>query len=185
MTQIKFHKLTWTQIHKDCLILYKKHLSSIEIDKIVSISRGGNVMSRIFSDLLGNLPISHFTISSYHDLKKQKHPVITEQLNTDLEDKTVLIVDEVSDTGETFDIAIDHIRRFNPKKIYTLAPYIKPHTKFRPDFWEKNIDAWIVFPYDIRETAEGFMKLFGNKERAKEKMKEIGFEPWEIETVLS
>ena len=185
MSELKFHKISWSQLERDCLNLYKATMEDLKVDKIISISRGGTVVSRIFSDVLGTLPISHFSISSYHDLKKQEHPVITEQFNSNLNDKTVLIVDEVSDTGETFQIAIDHIRQFNPKKIYTLAPYIKPHTKFKPDFWEQNIDAWIIFPYDVRETAEGFVKMFGSKEQAKQKMKELDFKEWEIETVLS
>jgi hypothetical protein len=184
MDTISFHKISWNQFEKDCLDLYKNKVKGIQIDKIISISRGGTVASRIFSDLLGTLAISHITISSYKDMKKIAIPIVTEEPKTNFKGQTVLIIDEVSDTGATFELAVEHIKKHNPKKIYTLSPYIKPHTTFKPDFWIKNIDAWIIFPYDIRETAEGFVKLLGSAEHARTKLLELGFEQWELETVL-
>lgn len=184
MSEIKFHRISWNQFEKDCLELYKNKLTGTHIDKIISISRGGTVASRIFSDLLGTIPISHITISSYKDMKKIAKPIVTEEPKTNFKDQTVLIIDEVSDTGATFELAVEHIKKHTPKKIYTLSPYIKPHTTFKPDFWIKNIDAWIIFPYDVRETAEGFIKLFGSVEHAKTKLLEVGFEQWEIDAVL-
>jgi len=43
------------------------------------------------------------------------------------------------------------------------------------------LDKWIVFPYDIRETKEAFIKQFGSEKKAIKKMKELGFEEWELE----
>jgi hypoxanthine phosphoribosyltransferase len=184
MSEIKFHKLSWVQFERDCLELFKKKVKGTHIDRIVSISRGGTVPSRIFSDLLGTIAISHITISSYKDMHKVDKPIVTEEPRTDFKDQTILIIDEVSDTGATFELAVEHLKKHNPKKIYTLSPYIKPKTTFKPDFWIKNIDAWIIFPYDVSETTEGFVKMFGDLEHAKAKLLEVGFEPWEIEAVM-
>ncbi len=183
MSELKFKKISWVQLERDCLNLYPK-VKDKNIDIIVSISRGGGVVARIFSDLLGNLHISQITITGYQDLKKQKKTVITEEPPTDFKGKTLLIVDEVSDTGTALSVAIDYFKKKSPKKVYTLTPYIKPHTKMKPDFWTANIDAWIIFPYELRETAVAFLKMFG-KEHAKRKLRQVGLEPWEIETVLS
>ena len=183
MSELTFHKISWQQMEMDCLDLYKKQVATIQVDRILSISRGGTVVSRIFSDLLGTLPISHITITSYKDLKKQDKPIVTEEPKADFSGQTLLVIDEVSDTGATFELAEKHLKKHNPKKIYTLSPYIKPHTRFKPDFWIKNIDAWIIFPYDVRETAEGFVKMF-TEEHARKKLIEVGFEKWEIDSVL-
>ncbi len=184
MPTLTFHKLSWNQFQRDCVNLYKEKVKGTQIDIIISITRGGNIVSRIYSDLLGVIPISNITMSSYKDLKKLAKPIITEEPNRDFAGKTIMIVDEVSDTGATFEIAVPYFKKKKAKKIYTLSPYIKPHSTFIPDFWLKKIDAWIVFPYDIRETLEGFEKMFGTKERAQEKMLELGFKEWEIEGVL-
>jgi len=168
---------------RDCVDLYGKKLKGLDVDIIVSITRGGTIISRIYSDLLGIKPISHITMSSYKDMKKLGRPIITEEPKRDFKNKIVVIVDEVSDTGATFEVAEKYFKKLKVKKIYTLSPYIKPHTQYIPDFWGKKIDAWIIFPYDVRETAEGLTKILGNKKHAIEKMLELGFEKWEIQAI--
>lgn len=182
MTNINFVKISWQQFEKDCIVLSNK-LKTLKIDKIVAISRGGLVVARILSDLL-NISISHITISSYEDLKQQKIPRISETPSANFDNQTILIADEVSDTGHTFKRALAYFDNFSIKKIYTLAPYIKPKTTFIPDFYYSSIDAWIIFPYELKETADAFVKMFQDKEHAKKKLKEVGFEDWEIDAII-
>jgi len=188
MPPITFHKLSWMDYYQDSVELYKKKvrpaIKENKIDCIVSITRGGGVIARIYSDLLGIIPITHITLTSYKDMKKLSKPIITEEPARDFKGKNIIIVDEVSDTGATFEIAIPYFKKKKVKKIYTLAPYIKPHTTFIPDFWYKSIDAWIIFPHDVRETFEGFIKLLGSPKHAQEKMLEVGFEQWELDAVI-
>lgn len=184
MKNITFHKLSWLQMHRDCLELYQDKVRGTNIDIIVSVVRGGAIVARIFSGLLDATPISNITLTSYQGIQKLSKPIITEEPTRNFQGKQVLIVDEVSDTGATFDIVVPYFQKKKAKNIYTLAPYIKPHTSFIPDFWQRNIDAWIVFPYEIRETYEGFIKLLGSQKHAQEKMLEIGFHQWEIDAVI-
>src|SRR3989338_4451685 len=153
-----FHKVYWKDYQTGCLNLAKK-IRNLKIDRIIAISRGGLVASRILSDLLSTA-ISHLTIQSYKDLKQQKHTTITEVPTANFKNQTLLIVDEIADSGKTFKRAIRYLKNLSPKKIYTLALYVKSHTKPLPDFWSKRVDAWIIFPYEIQETYLAFMKLF-------------------------
>jgi len=175
-----FHKLSWQKFYKDCLFLGKKIKESKErIDRIIAISRGGLIPARILSDFL-KLPISNIVISSYSNLKQLKEPEIIEVANLDLKEQTILIVDEVSDTGKTFIRALKYFKNHPIKKIITASPYIKPKTKFVPNFYLNVIDAWIVFPYDLRETYEAFLKEEKDKKKSIEKLKKVGFFWWEI-----
>ena len=155
-------------------------LKNIKIDEIISISRGGMVASRILSDLL-DLPISHIAIESYADMKQTQEPIVTQVSPREFKGETILLVDEVSDSGKTYIRAMSYLKTLPISKVYTASPYIKPHTKFVPDFYAKSLDKWIVFPYDIRETKEAFIKQFGSEKKAIKKMKELGFEEWELE----
>jgi hypoxanthine phosphoribosyltransferase len=178
---MRFFKLSWEQFYKDCLFLGKKiQESKVKIDRLIAISRGGLIPARILSDFL-KLPISNIVISSYTNLKQLKEPEIIEVSEIDLKDKSILIVDEVSDTGKTFIRALKYFQEKPVKNILTCAPYIKPKTKFFPNFYQKIIDAWIVFPYDLRETYEAFLKEEKNKEKAVEKMKKLGFSSFELD----
>lgn len=174
-----FTKLSWQDLEKDTIDLAQK-IKNKKIDEIISISRGGMVVSRILSDLL-NLPISHIAIESYADMKQTQEPMVTQVSSRAFKGETILLVDEVSDTGKTYIRATSYLENLPIKKVYTASPYIKPHTKHVPDFWVKSLDSWIVFPYDIRETKEAFIREFGTHEKAIEKMRAIGFEEWELD----
>ncbi len=177
MQDLKFHKISWEQLEKDVLALAKK-FRTIEIDKIIAISRGGVVWARVLSDLLST-KVSHITMESYQDFKAHKDPIITEYPHQPFVYDSVLLVDEISDTGKTLERAVAYFGDKKIKKVYTLSPYIKSHTFPLPDFWLHKIDAWIIYPYELRETYESFKKMYG--EIAKEKMLEVGFEKWEIQ----
>jgi len=178
---MRFYKLSWINFYKDCLLLGRKIKNANEkINRIIAISRGGLIPARILSDFL-QLPISNIVISSYSNLKQLKEPEIIEVTNIDLKDQSILIVDEVSDTGKTFIRALKYFQQKPVKKIITAAPYLKPKSQFIPNFFQKTIDAWIVFPYDLFETYEAFLKEEKNKEKALEKMKKIGFSSFELD----
>jgi len=63
-------------------------------------------------------------------------------------------VDDVSDTGKTFIRGMAYLKELGAESVSTASPLIKPWTKYVPDFYVKEIDEWIVFPYDMRETVE-------------------------------
>ena len=153
---MKFHKVSWNQLVKDCHKL-ADNIKKNKFDRILCISRGGLVWSRMFSDLL-DLPISHLTVESYRDLRQQKETKITETPNN-LKNEIFLVVDEISDSGKTYQVVVDYLRSLKITKFYTLAPYIKPKTTFIPDFHLHCLDAWVIFPYEIKETEKALKKL--------------------------
>lgn len=173
---MEFTRITWEQLEKDCIALARK-INNVQCDEIVCISRGGLVISRILSDLL-DLKISNITIESYQNAQQEKEPVVTQFLPDTYKNETILLVDEVSDTGKTFERALSYLKTLPIKKIYTVAPYIKPHTKFIPDFWQVSLDSWAIYPYEIRETKETFLSMFP-KEEAEKKMKDLEITDWE------
>jgi hypoxanthine phosphoribosyltransferase len=182
-SQLEFCNITWPVFEKDCINLAKK-VKKFNIDKIVSISRGGLVASRILSDLL-SISISHITISSYLDLKKQKRPYIEETPQKSLNYKTILIVDEVSDTGQTLKKAVKYFKTQKVNRILTATLYIKSKTAFIPNFYIKKIDSWIIFPYELKETAKSFLKIFKSNEKTVKKLEELGFSKKLVKNIIS
>ncbi len=174
---MQFAVITWNQLEKDCIALARNITASKKkIDEIVSISRGGMVVARILSDLL-DVPVSHIGIQSYQHLES-KEPVVTQMSPRDFQGEHILLVDELSDTGKTFEKALTYLSTLPVGEVLTASAYIKPHTTFVPDFWIKNIAAWLIFPYELRETKETFMKEFGEEE-GKHKLLELGILDWE------
>lgn len=180
---MEFTKISWEKLEKDTLTLAGK-IDKKNIDEIISISRGGMVVARMLSDFL-SLPISHIAIESYQNLSQQKEPIVTQFSSRKFRGETILLVDELADSGKTFLRGLSYLKELPVKKVYTAAPYIKPHTSYTPDFWVETLNSWIVFPYEIQETKKAFVKEFGSEKAALEKMKTIGFTHWEVEYVSS
>ena len=170
---MKFYKVSWKELQNDCFILYKK-IKKYKFGRILCISRGGLVWARMLSDLLGNLPVSHLAVVSYQDLKQQKEVKITET-PTKLKNERLLVVDEIDDTGKTLKIIKDYLRSLNINQYYTLAPIIRSFSNPRPDFYLKIIDDWIIYPYELKETYQAFLKVFKSKEKAKKMLIKYGF----------
>lgn len=179
---MRYVKISWEKLEKDCIKLSKKIEKSHRIDRIVCISRGGLPWARVMSDLL-KLPVAHLAVDSYLDLKKVKKPVITESPKDIPKKENWLVVDDISDTGDTLHLVVDHLKKYPSKTIYTMTPYIKPKTRFIPDFYAESIDAWVIFPYEIRETYEAFLKIYKTKKEAIEMLKKSGMKEWEFEGI--
>lgn len=142
---------SWDEYHALARSLATKILQDkIRIDEIVAISRGGLTLGHLLTDLL-RVPISTFTIQSYTDIQSSGEVKITKPLTVPLFGKTILLVDDVADRGTTMQRALEYLKMFTPKKIYTLTLYYKPHSTYKPDYFAKTTSAWVSFPYEPTE----------------------------------
>jgi len=84
-------------------------------DLIVGLARGGWVLARVLCDLLGvkdlvSLKVEHWGMTATPDGKaKLKYP-----FQIDLTGKRILVVDDITDTGESMMLAVEHVRTMNP-----------------------------------------------------------------------
>jgi uncharacterized protein len=161
------HFISWENFHTSSFQLAEKIRSSGEkFDTIVAISRGGLVLARILSDFL-DLPIYNIAIESYVEINKAKEPKVTQDIGSaDINNKKILLVDEICDSGKTFERAIEYLYSIGvsesltnhgegevePRSIHSACLVLKSHSSFQPDFYEDKIDKWVVFPYEVRET---------------------------------
>jgi hypoxanthine phosphoribosyltransferase len=120
------------------------------VNQIVAISRGGLTFGHLCSDFL-RIPIATITIQSYSDIQKRGEIMITEPLTTDIRGKDVLLVDDVADSGKTLTRATEYLRDFGPKSVTVATLFYKPRSEFRPDYFAKQTNKWILFPYEPTE----------------------------------
>jgi hypothetical protein len=121
--------------------------------------------------------LASFTISSYKDLEKQEVLEISYEVGGSLAGKRVLLVDDVSDSGRTFERGIIHLQKLGATSIKTAAVFVKPTTKHLPDYSLLQTDKWIIFPFDKRETVLSLMKDYKKKgftiEQIKHNLREL------------
>lgn len=173
LSKLKFLSVSWPQLHQVCFTLAQKIIKrKLSFDRIVCISRGGLLASRLFSDLL-ELPISNFTMVSYPVIGQAKKPKIVEKLAVSIKGESILLIDEIIDSGGSLELAVSYLEKLAPKKITTLIPYIKPSSKITPDFWQVKTSAWVVFPYEVRETVNDLKKLAKKEDMPQKKLLEL------------
>lgn len=61
--------------------------------------------------------------------------------------RRVLIVDEITTSGDTLRLALAAVREVGPAQVRTATSFVRPGG-YRPDFHAMETDALIVFPWD-------------------------------------
>jgi len=129
--------------------------SGFKPDLIVGVSRGGWAPGRIFSDLLENTHTVNIKIEFYVGIgKTSRKPIVTQPLSDDIAGKQVLVVDDVSDTGESLKVALNHMLEKGASGVRTVTVYYKPHSTYKPDFYADSTPDWIIFPWERLEAAK-------------------------------
>jgi uncharacterized protein len=126
-------------------------------ETLVGLTRGGWVPTRLLADRLGikrlvSLRMQHWGVTATPSGKAQ----LTEGLSGPVEGQNVLVVDDITDTGESLELATQHVRDGgHAKRVESAACLHIGHSKFRPTYFAEEIPAdqwaWIVFPWNYWE----------------------------------
>jgi hypoxanthine phosphoribosyltransferase len=125
-------------------------------DIVIGMSRGGIVPSRLICDhlVVKNLftvKTEHWGLTATPDGKAR----LAQALNTDITGRSVLIVDDITDTGQSLILARDHISSLGPGELRSATLLHITHSLITPDYFAKEVAkeewTWFIFPWNIRE----------------------------------
>lgn len=152
--EVNFEAPSWGQIYDILLDLAGRiRKDGFRPDVIVGISRGGWPPARVMSDLLSNPNVANVRAEFYLGITETDlEPVLTQPVSMNVENKRILIVDEVADTGKSLRMVKDHIIRQRAKEARTVTIYCKPWCIVKPDYFGRETTDWVVFPWEIKET---------------------------------
>lgn len=153
---MKTTTLNWQDIERCCVEICKKIKgSNIRIDAIVSVQRGGGIPSVIMSHLL---EISDFytigirtTSSENIRAKRFDMPIMhVPDALKNIENMSVLIIDDVTNTGNTLSYAKREIEKYHPKNCITAALIWDGDNSSAcmADFYADYSPCWVVFPWE-------------------------------------
>ena len=152
----KIQKVTWEELHKLCEKVALEFYSSVVgypiVNSIVTISSGGLIPARLIAENLQNPKIYVYGVRSYDRDGKRCMPVIYQTPDNFFNGQRILIVDDISDSGETLSLIKDKVLEQNPNRLHTLTIHYKPQSKIKPDFFAAQIDndVWVQYPYEIK-----------------------------------
>ncbi|MGD0978014.1 MAG: phosphoribosyltransferase [Candidatus Bathyarchaeia archaeon] len=165
--------LTWNRMYNVLLSLARKILRSGFVpDVIVGVSRGGWIPARVLCDLLSAPVLANIGVEFYTGIGKTgRRPRLTQPLSTSVSGKKVLLVDEVTDTGESLKLAKEQVIKEGANKVKTATVYTKPWSIIEPDYQGKKTSCWIVFPWETKETIQSVTR--GSKWKQRKELDDI------------
>jgi xanthine phosphoribosyltransferase len=134
-------------------------------DIVIGIARGGLVPARMVADYLFkkdllSIKTEHWGLTATIDGKA----VLKEKLNYDITGKKVLIVDDITDTGESMRLSYNYIKSLNPAEVKTTSMLYVNGSSYTPNYYGKGLSkeqwAWFVFPWNVYEDTYNLSKKF-------------------------
>ncbi len=149
--------------------LAKKILSqNIAFDRVIILSKGGWPIARILVDFLPIIKIASLGLKFYHNVNHTSKKVeIYQELVYDLKNESILLLDDVADSGQSLKCACDYLKKKGVKNIKIATLFYKSHSIIKPDFFILTTDLWIIFPYEIVETIKSLSQKWVEKGLAK------------------
>jgi len=154
--------ITWEHFYelarKLSLAMYK---ASFQPEIIVAISRGGCIPARVICDYLDVFDLDVIKIEHYHGVHKEKSAILRYPLSADITGKRVLLIDDVSDTGDSFEVAIRHLlEKGKPEELNTAALHHKIVSSYIPNYYAEIVHEWrwIIYPWAVLEDLRSILE---------------------------
>jgi hypoxanthine phosphoribosyltransferase len=127
---------------------------------VICIARGGYVPARLICDVMNIFNLASIRIKHYTGSDKSETAELLEPLSIDIEGMNVLLVDDIDDTGDTLQLALNYLKRMQPKDIKVAVLHHKVISSLVPDYYAQKIVRWrwITYPWAIVEDVLGFVR---------------------------
>ncbi|MCW4049686.1 MAG: phosphoribosyltransferase [Candidatus Bathyarchaeota archaeon] len=188
--ELKFLFLTWDDVQRLSEIASDKiKETGFTPDVIVAVSRGGFDPARILSDQLGVRNLASVQVVYYKGVNERNEtPEVQYHLNADVKDQKVLVVDDVADSGNSLRVVKEHVEKLGAETVKIVTLHHKPWSIFKPDYFADEVEKWIIYPWELRESLIDLKQMFLDKgvpeEKLSMKLMEIGFSAEQIQRYL-
>ena len=139
---------TWEQFHS--LVKKVKDQINVSPNIIISIGKGGSIPGVILAEMFecNNLNLG---LKSYQgQMRGNIHEYQAIDCFSVLADANILIVDDIADSGETFQYAVKKFLGNGCERIQTASVFYKSCSVFKPDYFAEEVEKekWIVQPWE-------------------------------------
>lgn len=181
MNDLKFLILKWEDVQiLSENVAQKVKDSGFKVDVIIAVSRGGFDPSRIISDQLGVRNLASIQIVYYDGLNvRRRIPEVQYPLNADVRGLRTLVVDDVADSGNSLKVVKEYVKTQGATDVKIATLHLKPWSDFKPDYYAETVDAWIIYPWELKESLLNLIGKLTNegypREQLIERLMKIGF----------
>lgn len=140
---------------------------------MVGVARGGLFLARMLCDFfllkdLFSVKMEHWGITATITGGAKLKYGLDEKARELIRGKRVIIADDITDTGESLNLAVEYVKSMGAKDVKTATMQHKTSSGFVPDFYGELIRdwKWVVYPWSIQEDMmELLEKIIGKEKR--------------------
>ncbi|SMO47640.1 phosphoribosyltransferase [Halorubrum cibi] len=129
--------------------------ADFEPDVVVALARGGWFAGRCICDFLGLDDLTSLKMEHYVGAAdKSNEPQIRYPMpEGSVEDKDVLIIDDIADTGGSIRRAEEYVEDRDAGTVRTATLQLLSTSEFEPDFVGERLETWtwVVYPWNFIE----------------------------------
>lgn len=179
--------VSWDEVHEWTSELVKKiKTAKLNLDAVIGITRGGWAPARLVCD--------HLVIKNLYSVKTEHWGLtatpdgtakIAQPLTANIKGKNVLVVDDITDTGQSLLLAINHVKGLKPKSAKSATLLHITHSKIIPDFYGEIVPekdwAWFIFPWNINEDLQTLIPKTLDNPKSTKKIRNALFRQFQID----
>ncbi len=152
-TPTEFLDLDWAMFGELCRALALRVARDYDPEIVIGIARAGVIPAAIVACILDVDFYSLQITRRDGDDEVRQRPEIFSDVPREVQGKRVLIVDEITSSGDTMRLALAAVRDQRPAEVRTATSFART-SGYKPDYTALTMDAEVVFPWD-RKVFEG------------------------------
>jgi hypoxanthine phosphoribosyltransferase len=145
--------LSWELFGELCRALALRVYRDYDPDLVVGIATAGVLPAAVIADIL-QVDFYSMKVSRRAGREVREQPELLSTAPVQAEGKRVLLVDELTTSGDTMRIALAAVREVLPDEIRSATCFCRTYG-FTPDYFALATDALIVFPWDRKVVEDG------------------------------
>ena len=149
----EFLELGWEMFGELCRALALKMARDYEPDMVIGIARAGVIPGAVIASILRCDFHSILVSRKAGSATVRERPAVLSAVTREAGGKRVLLVDEITTSGDTFRLGVAAVRDVRPAQLRTAAMFVRP-MGYTVDYFALETDATIIFPWD-RKVFEG------------------------------
>jgi len=148
-----FLEIDWAMFGELCRALALKVARDYDPEVVIGLTKAGVIPAAVVSSILGaDFHVLRISRKEGDDTVRDR-PAIFSDVPAAVTGKRVLIVDEITTSGDTLRLALAAVRDARPADVRTATSFSR-NSGYRPDYSALTMDAFVIFPWD-RQVMEG------------------------------
>lgn len=143
----EYLEVDWLMFGELCRALALKIARDYDPEIVVGIERAGVIPAAVVASIL-RVDFHSMKISRREgDETVRERPAILSAAPRQVQGRRVLIVDEITTSGDTLRLALAAVRDAHPAEVRTATSFART-SGYQPDYSALAMDATVIFPWD-------------------------------------